>query len=288
GMIAETDDGGISWNVRSNTGHPANHISAISVHPADRDLIFIGGGDHWEAPGNGDGWLARSPDRGDSWQDLDVGQTISNVTSIVFDPVTTDTVYIGTCTIHPYWDRGGGSGVFKSTDGGDGWSPANTGLTYRCVRDLVIRPDRPQVLLAAINDPSPGAVGVFKSVDGGETWHASDAGLESSQVLGLTLDPLQPSHIYAATWGGLFLSTDGGATWQRAQGSLGLVPVFSVSASAYEERTRVYVGVLGGAGATMANRQVLASNVAAGVYQMTVVHRQLDHSIYLPLVTRSG
>jgi photosystem II stability/assembly factor-like uncharacterized protein len=239
--------------------------------------------------------LARSNDRGNNWQDLDVGQTISNVTSILFDPVVTGTVYIGTCTIHPYWSYGGGSGVFKSIDGGTTWSPANTGLTHRCVRDLIICPDSPQVLLAGINDPGPGAVGVFKSTDGGATWSASDTGLENSRVLGLAIDPLMPSHVYAATWRGLFQSTDGGESWSRASGTFERVPIFSISASAYEDRTIVYVGTVGGAGAASAVRQSDAvwltpteSTVTAGVYQITVDHRSDDNLLYLPLVIRSG
>ncbi|MBN2392785.1 MAG: IPT/TIG domain-containing protein [Anaerolineae bacterium] len=294
GMFAQTDDGGLSWTQQPVITHTSHHISAISVYPANRDVIFIGGGSNWATPPIEGGWLARSNDRGNSWQDLNIGQIISDVTSIVFDPVVTDTVYIGTCTIHPFWSYGGGSGVFKSTDGGITWNPANAGLTYRCVRDLVIHPDLPQVLLAAINDPSPGAIGVFKSTDGGVTWDPSDTGLENSQVLGLTIDPLMPSHVYAATWGGLFRSTDSGENWSRASGTFGQVPIFSVSASAYEERTIVYVGTTGGAAATSVVRQTDAvqqtltdSAVTAGVYQIVVVHYPVNNFIYLPLVIKA-
>jgi hypothetical protein len=159
------------------------------------------------------------------------------------------------------------------------------------VRDLAIHPDMPQVLLAAINDPSPGAIGIFKSTDGGATWETSSAGLENSQVLGLAVDPLMPSCVYAATWGGLFRSTDGGASWSRASGTFGQIPIFSISVSVYEDRTIVYVGTVGGAAATPAVRQNDAIRqtpadpaVAAGVYQITVVHRKL----YLPLILRGG
>jgi photosystem II stability/assembly factor-like uncharacterized protein len=292
GMFAKTEDGGLSWTAQPNTAHPSYHISAIGVHPKSPDVLLIGGGDNWEAPANGYGWLARSSDRGNSWQDIDLGQTISNVTSIQFDPVASDTVYIGTCTIHPYWSAGGGSGVFKSTDGGTTWLPANTGLTHRCVRDLVMHPDRPQVLWAAINDPSSGATGVFKSTDDGANWRAASTGLETGQVLGLAVDPLMPSHIYAATWVGLFRSTDGGETWSRSSGTLGRVPIFSISASAYEKRTIIYVGTVGGVITTArqndATRQAsVETAVTAGVYQITVVHRPVNNVTYLPLVIRS-
>jgi photosystem II stability/assembly factor-like uncharacterized protein len=65
--------------------------------------------------------------------------------------------------------------VFKSTDGGDHWAPANAGL-----------PDLPMLdILALAADPRDPAVvyvgtathGIFKSRDGGNTWRPSSTGL---------------------------------------------------------------------------------------------------------------
>ncbi len=292
GVALKTVDGGAHWTGLAYPGEGEDYVSAVAVHPLDSQIIFAGGGTDWPHFADSAGWLARSDDGGESWTRLDVGQPISDVTCIAIDPVLSNTVYIGTGAIHPYWAYGGESGALRSTDLGATWQPINEGLTSRGVHDLVIHPQDGQVLLAAINDPRPGAIGVFRSEDGGASWVRSDAGLASSCVLKLAFDPLFPSTIYAATWEGLFRSGDNGHTWQRAAGPLGSVPAVSVATAAVEDRTLVYVGAAGGVagGATVTAAAMgavgpaaAAGRVAAGVYQLTQVHRPLC----LPLVTRN-
>ncbi len=288
----KTVDGGAHWTDLAAPGEGEGYVSAVAVHPVDSQVVFVGGGRDWPHFADNGGWVARSDDGGESWTRLAVGQAISEVTCIAIDPVLGNTVYIGTGAIHPYWADGGESGVFKSTDLGATWQPINEGLTSRGVHDLVIHPHDSQVLLAAINDARPGAVGIFRSEDGGASWVRSDTGLASSGVLKLAFDPLYPSTVYAATWEGLFRSSDGGHTWLRAAGPLGYATAFTVATAASEGRTLVYVGTAGGvtAGASAMDARArtlgpaaAAGRIAAGVYQITQVHRP----VYLPLVQRN-
>ena len=296
--IAKTTDGGSSWTPLPVCSQPDRYVSSLTIYPTTTQVLLAGGGDDWGHFASSQGWLARSEDGGATWTELALGHTISEVTSIAIDPTVTQTLYLGSCTIHPYWNFGSQSGVLKSMDGGANWSPANEGLSYRCVRDLVMFPEDHNTLLAAINDPTPGAVGVFSSTNGGATWSPWNAGLDTSEVLELAIDPLAPTQIYAATWTGLFRSTNYGRAWNRAAGPLGHVPVFSVATAADQGRTVIYVGTVGG---SLERRWMPTAEglpvppayggrtkvvIEAGVYRQTVVHGPAATTIYLPIVLK--
>jgi len=77
------------------------------------------------------------------------GFTTTSVHALALDSQTPTTLYAGT------------GGVFKSTDGGTSWSPANTGLPNTSIFTLAIDPTTSTTLYAGMRS------GVFKSVDGG-------------------------------------------------------------------------------------------------------------------------
>jgi photosystem II stability/assembly factor-like uncharacterized protein len=89
------------------------------------------------------------------------------------------------------------AGVFKSTDGGAHWSPANTGLTNTSIQALAVDPSNPATVYAGT-----AAGGVFKSVDAGGSWSAINSGLTNTGIRALVVDPVAPSTIYVATFGG--------------------------------------------------------------------------------------
>ena len=284
--VAKTTDGGQTWSPQTVCSQPERYVTGITFYPDDSQALLAGGGDNWGHFAGSHGWVARSGDGGSTWQELSVVHVISDVTSILVDPVVTQTLFLGSCTIHPYWNLGSQSGIYKSTDGGGTWGPANTGLTHRCVRDLVMHPVDHELLLAAVNDPAPGAVGVFRSTDGGESWSPSNDGLDTSRVLELAFDPLTPSTVYAATWHGLYQSRDDGQSWSRAAGPLGHVPVFSVAAVGGDGRTLVYIGTVGGSIEGLAAGPQAEGFVEAGVYRQAVLP-DAGGRLYLPLVLRA-
>src|SRR5262249_57173443 len=75
-------------------------------------------------------------------------------------------------------------GVFRSTDGGNSWSPANNGLADLDVGPIVVDP----ALSGAVYVGTVTS-GVFVSTDGGSSWSTLSNSLSNSIVSTLAIDP---------------------------------------------------------------------------------------------------
>ena len=111
-------------------------------------------------------------------------------------------------TANPVQASAGGSPLFRTTNGGDSWAAAGSGLRTIGVRSFAIDAGSDTIYAGTELE------GVFKSTDGGTTWVAS--GLElGGQVLGLAVGDGAPAAVYAATQSGMFRSRDGGQNWDQ-------------------------------------------------------------------------
>jgi hypothetical protein len=103
----------------------------------------------------------------------------------------------------------GNGGVFKSTDGGAGWTQMIAGMGYQSVQAI----ERSGAYLLA-----SGTVGFYRSTDGGASWTASTGLPTAIGVYALLVDG---ATVYAGTSGkGVYVSTDEGATWTAANAGL--------------------------------------------------------------------
>jgi len=107
---------------------------------------------------------------------------------LALDSTDSLTLYVGTAS----------NGVYRSTDAGSSWAPANTGLPPNAFVDaLAIDPTYPQTIYGAT-----WGHGVYKSTNGGEEWSPLNDGLEGDlYIYGLALDPTDTDTqtLYAAT-----------------------------------------------------------------------------------------
>jgi photosystem II stability/assembly factor-like uncharacterized protein len=150
------------------------------------------------------------PARGavDQWSQI--GPFGGRVTDVLFHPGNDRIAFASTST----------NGVFRSTDGGQSWTPANVGLPYRNADNLAISPGSPGspvTLYASVG-------GLHKSTDNGVTW--TPTGLDSSARV-IALSPASPETLVVTTSTGIRRSDDGGATWRdlaRPAGSSSAVP----------------------------------------------------------------
>ncbi len=114
---------------------------------------------------------------------------------LAYHPATT-TLYAGT-QVH---------GVYKSTDDGVSFTPANTGIASLEVRCLTLVPGSNQVLYVGSYNS-----GVYKTINGGTSW-TQLAGFPQPGALVIAVTPTG-DRVYAGTSAGVFMSADDGTTW---------------------------------------------------------------------------
>ena len=107
----------------TSNGPDGGTVLTVAIEPTDPQTLYAGADN---------GGVFKSTDGGTSWRSANTGLTSFVVRAIIVDPMSPDTVYIGT-----------NGGVFKSTDGAATWRTVNTGLAGLSVRALVIDPCRP-------------------------------------------------------------------------------------------------------------------------------------------------
>jgi photosystem II stability/assembly factor-like uncharacterized protein len=297
GRVYRTIDCGASWLSATLPTNPALYEKtlALAVDPHHSGTVYAGG---FRAPVANDfevGMVYSSTDGGATWQEVSIGQPISVVGAIAFDPLVTSTLYIGIGGGYQGASLPRDGMILKSRDGGVHWEAKSNGLGGVPVSALAIDPSDSNVLyLGAFEGGGTwtNAGGIFKSTNGGESWQPASSGLGSHDIASIIIDPLHPQTLYAGfRWSGLYQSTNAGMAWTRASGPLGHADTYCLAVGATENRTFIYVGTPGGAssGSTMAVSAITAQadeTVGGGVYLQTVVHRPLVEKVYLPLILR--
>ena len=184
-------------------------------------------------------------------------------------------------------------GVFKSTDGGANWQPANTGLSGIHVFSLAIDPRTPTTVYA-------GTFGskVFKTIDGGAHWLPANAGFEDDTVLSLAIDPLNPAVIYSGTTrssgpttpsaflpgSGVIKSLNAAAAWSAAGAGLprGIVTSLAIDPS---NPAVVYAGTSAAGVFKTANGGLTWTPANGGIARSDISHVIVDpanpHVIYV-------
>ncbi|NNK63980.1 MAG: glycosyl hydrolase, partial [Gemmatimonadetes bacterium] len=176
--IYRSTDGGRSW---TNMGlGETNHLSTIIVHPEDSDVVWVAAQGPLWSPGGQRG-LYKTDDGGESWRKVLGEGEWTGVTDIVIDPRNPDLLIAATWdrhrTVAAYFGGGPGSGLHKSEDGGETWTPLSTGLPGGPLGKigLAISPQNPDRVYAVI-ETIRTAGGVWMSENSGESWRMmSDA-----------------------------------------------------------------------------------------------------------------
>lgn len=116
------------------------------------------------------------------------------------------------------WAGTAAAGLFRSTDGGAGWTAATGhGFPAASVVELAIDPrDARTVFAATVVDGQYSPEGLMRSRDGGATWSA--VAPPWGLVLALAFDPRRKGVLYAATsyaeTSGLYRTADAAGSWE--------------------------------------------------------------------------
>jgi len=203
-------------------GTPAGmSINDIVIDPVGTNIIYL-------ATTNG---ILKTTTAGITWFDSSSGLTNLNITTLVVDPATPTTLYLGTIN----------SGIFKSTNSGDSWSFSGSGLSSFKITTLAIDPVTPSILYVGTN-----AGGLFKSINSGASWSAINGGIIDFVIQTVTVDPVTPSILYAGAFSsGVFKSINSGLSWSVEITGLADTNVVDIEVDPLTP-TIVYVATIGG------------------------------------------
>ncbi len=190
GFLFKTVDGGQQW-----VGLQFPSVFSVTLSPTDSQTLYLG-----TAVG-----VLRTSDGGASFDDIPILPFV-RVIDVAVDPRDTDTIYAATQLF----------GIAKTTDGGESWSLASSGLPPTLTLALELDATNPSLLYFGAAGP-----GVFRTNDGAASWQLSSNGMNTANVEALAVNPNDSSNLLAATsGGGLFQSSNGGSNWVESRAGL--------------------------------------------------------------------
>src|ERR1700730_12542537 len=158
----------------------AYQIASIGIDPQDSNRLFVAALGHPYGP-NTERGVFRSTDGGQTFQKVLYKDENTGAADLVLDPTNSRTVYavLWAARVAPWEIRSGesfisaGSGLFKSTDGGDSWRPLTTGFAGGADGlgriGIAVSTSQPNRLYATI-EAKKDHVGIYRTDDGGESW----------------------------------------------------------------------------------------------------------------------
>jgi photosystem II stability/assembly factor-like uncharacterized protein len=170
--VYKSTDGGKTWKF-VGLGD-TQQISRIRIDPKNPDNVYVAALGHLWGP-NDERGVFRSRDGGKTWQRVLYKDRDTGASDLIFEPGNPNVLYAATWQVRrqPWrFDSGGpGSGLYKSSDGGDTWTDIshNRGLPSGVFGKVTVTvsPVNPNRVWAMIEAKEGG---LFRSDDGGENW----------------------------------------------------------------------------------------------------------------------
>jgi len=145
---------------------------SVAVNPQNSNTVLLG-------TASGGLWRTHTSGLGADWNQITLGYPALGISAIVYDPLDSNTIYIGTGEVYAQQHSSGGL-VIRTTRGSYG-------------------------------------IGILKTADGGATWTKSlDWTYEQQRgVQKITMNPLNHNTLYASTTEGIYKTMDAGLSWNR-------------------------------------------------------------------------
>src|SRR5882672_637960 len=221
GGAYKSADGGKTW---TNIGLAETQVIAkIRIHPTNPDLVYVAAFGHHASP-NPERGVYRSKDGGKTWDKILFRDNKTGANELVIDPKNPQVIYVA------LWEAsrnafemssgGPGSGIFKSTDGGDHWI------------EISRNPGLPKGVLGKIGFSVSGADssrlyaqieaedgGFFASDDAGANWkkvnERRDLRQRAFYYSRVYADPKVKDTVWVLNVN-IYKSTDAGKTWKAS------------------------------------------------------------------------
>jgi photosystem II stability/assembly factor-like uncharacterized protein len=218
--IWRSDDAGRSWR---NLGlKDTRHIIRIITHPKNPDIVWVAAIGHLFGP-NEERGIFKTVDGGKTWKKVLYVNNQTGCSDLIMEPGNPSVLYAGTWRIlrTPYsLESGGdGSGIWKSTDGGETWKniSAAKGLPKGLwgIVGVTVTPSNTDKIYALIENASGG---LYVSNDAGESWTLQSGDNNIRQrawyYTKVFVDPKNENNVYVLNVNFL-KSTDGGKTFRN-------------------------------------------------------------------------
>jgi photosystem II stability/assembly factor-like uncharacterized protein len=215
--VYKSTDAGKTWTHVGFSDSDA--ISKIRIHPTNPNIVFVAGFGKYGAPSDERG-VFKTTDGGKTWKKVLFKDNKTGAADVAIDRRNPNVMFAGlweAYRVEYQMSSGGpGSGLYKSTDGGETW------------RDITRNPGLPSGLVGKISVGISGADsnrvyaliehdngGLFSSDDAGATWKLANAGRNIRQrafyYTHVFADPNNKDTVYMLNTS-LFRSTDSGKT----------------------------------------------------------------------------
>ncbi|MEJ2239486.1 MAG: hypothetical protein P8X82_14405, partial [Gemmatimonadales bacterium] len=212
--VYKSTDAGRTWSHMglANT----HHISRIQIHPSNPDVVYVAAVGHLWGP-NPERGVYKTSDGGATWDLVLFVDENTGAIDLAMDPGDPETLFAAMYqrrrTGFGFNGGGPGSGLYRTTDGGENWTELTNGLPEgdkgRIGIDIYRRDGN---IVFAIIEARQGR-GVYRSMDRGETWEfRSETNNRPMYYSQIRVDPNDPERLYAGG-SNLFRSSDGGKTF---------------------------------------------------------------------------
>jgi photosystem II stability/assembly factor-like uncharacterized protein len=263
GVYKSTDGGKTYTNVGLRT---SRHINRIVVDPRANDTVFVAATGALFGAG-GERGVYKTTDGGKTWKQVLKVDDDTGANDLAMDPANSQVLYASTyqrrrtaCCMN---GGGPGSGLWKSTDGGETWTGLKSGIPEGSLGRIAVDVyrKRPNILYALIEGPAPpggrgagaGAAPAGEEGPGGAAPAAQGGGGRGAP------QPLntQPT--------GLYRSDDGGATWRKVNNANPRPMYFSQVRIDPNDPEVVYLGGVG-LHQTLDGGKTIATDVAQPIH----------------------
>lgn len=203
-------------------------VADIVGHPTNAQIFYVAAAS---------GGVFKTINGGTTWTAIFDNAPGLSMGALAMDPTHPDTVYVGTGEACSAGFSYFGSGLYRTTNGGQTWTPRGL-ANSRYIARVAVNAENPQILWVAVMGElytTSSERGVYRSTDGGATWTRSLFINDSTGACDVVIHPENSQIVYAAMWqrirtvevrraggraSGIHRSTNGGQSWERLQDGL--------------------------------------------------------------------
>jgi photosystem II stability/assembly factor-like uncharacterized protein len=214
--VYKSTDGGDTWQRMGLEN--SERIARIRVNPKDGNVVWVCATGHlWN--GHDERGVYKTADGGKTWKRVLSVDADTGCSDLDVDPQDPRILYAGMWqfrrTPWSFHSGGKGSGLYKSTDGGETWKPLTEGLPKgeKGRVAVAVAPSRPSVVYALVE---AAKTALYRSDDTGMTWTEVNASaniqVRPFYFAYIVVDPTDFDRVYKPGLS-LTVSSDGGKTF---------------------------------------------------------------------------